>query len=1030
MRPLGELLAALERADVRLQVEGDRLIVDAPPSAVDEVLRSELVARKAEIVATLRERSADAAVGGAAVLSSGQRRLLALAASRPDGAGWHVGTAFRVDGPLDADRLDRALDVVVARHDALRTRFPVVAGGQRTAEVLPVLHAPARRVDATAEFAGLDDDTRAERVGTLLGAEIRAPFDLSGQPPWRTLLVRIDARCHALAFTMHHLVFDGASKRVFLRELAEVYRAIGAGDAPRLPARVASYASFTRWQQAREAEAVQGGGLDYWRRKFAGSPSALDLPADPSQPTGRGGACWSRTLRWPPSLLAAVRALGRREGSSDYMVLLASFCAWLARQTGQEDLIVCAPLAGRDRADFEDVIGYCNTVVALRIDAAGNPTFAELVARTRTTLLEAWQHRHVPLQALAELPDLRRVALARALFAYQDAPGRRFELSGSRVEPLDLRGGVPDVDFSIQLEPTDDGGLAGVVELRSERFDAAAADRFVDGWRRLAAAVTADPARRLLSLPGAPGEDEVENWLNAHPKIARAALVRRAGHAGAVAYLQFDRHDPPTHAEIESALAAAFPRARRPTALVVVERIPRTAAGHPDLAALPPPPVARGSGARPRTELERLLVPIWQRVLWLDEPPGIDDDFIGLGGHSLLSAQLVVDVERALDRPIPDAAIAGLSTIAAMARAIEDAPAAVERAESMSDAILRRQRTYVASWTGARITDGGLVVGLGTRGPRLPLFWCLQGHPELVQLARYLGADRPVWGMRSDLDVMERTDENLAHLARRYADELVAILPEGPFVLGGNCAAAHVALSVARELRRRGRDVGLLFLHENFLAEPYDGRVALLFGAQSDRNPLAYYAEPWVGWRKYYTGTLTLDIVEGAHGEFFVEPNVQVLVSAIRRRMDELERGSPPADALPARSGMQILPPEATKAKLTIRSLTPAGDGRRLDVVVDVTNASPIGWTAGATSGIALVNRWLEVDQRPLVLRDARLVLPAKLAPGETVTLTLATTVPPVERDCLLMIDLVDEGVTEFWRAGSSPCAMVIRATG
>lgn len=1033
MTAIDDLLARLARTDVRLSVDGAKLVVDAPAGALSETMRSELAARKAEILERLASR--DAGADAEVLLSSSQERLLSLLAARGQTSAWHVAFGFDLEGPLDVERFGRALETVVSRHEALRTSFPADGAGRRR----PFVHAPAPialRTPSPAPGSGAAGIAAAEQgLDSAIRDEACRAFDLANGPLWRALLANTAPDRHRFVFVAHHLIFDGRSRAVLLAEIAEVYRATGVGEEPRLASPAPRYSDYVRWRHARENEAARQAQVEYWARKFAGSPAELRLPLDrPRTAVGTDG-CRFRAFELPPATLATVRAVARQLAATEYMVLLASVCAWFARQTSQDDLIVCAPLAGRDRGEFEGLIGRCNTFVALRIDAGANPAFAELVARSRSAVLEAWQHQHVPLQVVAALPGLVRVPLARAIVNYQDAAARRFDLPGIVARPVEVRTGAADVDFALQLEATIGGGLAAVVELRADLFDAATADRFVDGWSRLLEAAVADPARSLASLPGAPDEDEVENWLNAHPKVDRAVVVRRSPDRSATAYVQLDRDDPPSHAEIRDALAGAFPAWKLPAAVVTVARFARLPDGRIDRDALPPPPMSVDRPReQPRTTLERRLAAIWKRTLWLDREIGVEEDFVELGGHSLLSAQLVVEVEREFGRALPDHAIAGLSTVAAMARALEsDATVAPVKEGDVDEAtaqILHRQRAYVASWVGVRARPDGLVLGLNVDGGRCPVFWCLQGYGELLQLARYMGPDQPVFGMRSDFGVMERTESNLARLSARYADELAQIRPAGAFVLGGNCGAAHVTMPLARELARRGREVSLLFLHENFLAEPYDGRVALLFGAQSDRNPCAYYAEPWVGWRKYYTGTLTLDIVEGAHGEFFVEPNVQILVSAIRRRMDELERGAPPADALPLRSGMQILPPEATKASLAIRSLTPVGDGRRIDVVVDVTNASPIGWTAGPTSGIALVNRWLEVDQRPLVLRDARSVLPVELPPGESVTLTLATTVPPVERDCLLMIDLVDEGVTEFWRAGSSPCAIVIRATG
>jgi hypothetical protein len=249
-------------------------------------------------------------------------------------------------------------------------------------------------------------------------------------------------------------------------------------------------------------------------------------------------------------------------------------------------------------------------------------------------------------------------------------------------------------------------------------------------------------------------------------------------------------------------------------------------------------------------------------------------------------------------------------------------------------------------------------------------------------------------------------------------------------VLGGNCGATQVALPVARELVARGRDVALLFMHEKFIPEPYPGRVALLFGAESDRNPFKQYADPAHGWRKYYGGPVTVDIVSGAHAEFFVEPNVQVLTATIRRRMEELDVPGPPAGAYPPGAGLVRLPAGAHRARFTVRPPAPMRPGEPVRLVVRVHNASPSPWPAGERSGVALVNRWLDAKRQPVVWLDGRTPLPAAVAPGAAIDLPLVVTAPATPGSWLLVFDLVEEGVTTFSSVSSEAGAVAVVVAG
>ena len=1044
MKPLAELLAELSRSDVRLGLDGEKLRVDAPSDMLTADLRSQLLERKSELIAYLMELrpSGGAARGdvirvqrnGTLPLSDGQQRIYTLAQQKPESTVYNVSTAFRLAGPLDVRVLEQSLTLLQRRHEALRTVFREIERGRPVQRILPPKPAIVTLTDVAAELAGLASGAWDAVILRHLQADARAPFDLGARPPWRTLVLRAGDDDHVLAFTMHHIVFDGRSQPIFLNELGIVYRALLAGDAPSLPDLPVQYVDFAHWQQLRSRDAIAAGQLDYWRRKLGGKPTELRLPVDHRRPPQPVRGSRSRTFALPDVLAGALQALARREEASEYITLLAAFCALLNRHTGQEDLLVCSPFASRDRAEFEGLIGYLNTIVVMRADLSGNPSFRDLVGRVRATVMEAWQNQRVPLQQIAALPGLARVPLTRAMFSYQDARTGALDLPGVHAAPIDLRKDAPDFDLALHMEGTREGRLSGVLDYDADLFDDATIDGLLAKFSRLLESVTADPHRTLSSLPPEADDGEVEARLDAHPQIDRAVVLRRPGHAGSVAYLVLNEDDVPRLDDIRAFLGAEFPEYRLPTAFVTVDRMPFAADGSIDRAALPPPTALRDRAGRPyvapRTPLERTLAQVWKRVLWLDEGISVEDAFADLGGHSLLSAQLVVELERELARPLPARALTQLGTIADMARIVEEdtaappADASGKEGDSLQD-ILRRLRAYTSSWIGARATPESVVVGLNVGGTRAALFWCLQRYQELTQLARYLGPDQPVYGMRNGQKIMTRTDENLALLASHYVDEILAVRPQGPYIVGGNCGATRVAFPMALELQARGHEVAVLFLHEKFIPRPYAGRVALMFGEESDRNPYLQFADPAFGWRKYYTGAISVDMVSGAHAEFFVEPNVQVLTDAIRRRMDEL-RGTPapPADTLPAKLGLQRLPADAYRASFATRATGRVRRGEQIRLAVEVRNVSGVPWRSADRSGIALVNRWLDQDRRPVVWLDGRTPLPIDLAPAQAITLDLVATAPDAPGEWLLVLDLVDEGVTSFSAQGSGAGAI------
>lgn len=1023
MTSLDELLAELSRLDVRLVLDGDKLRVDAPRGALTPELHAALVERKAEVVARLR--AAGTVVRG---VSPGQRRLWELAKLQADGAAYIVPTAFRLRGPLDAGALAAAFADVERRHEPLRTLFREV-DGVPVPEVQPPGPLTLPIDDLAPALAGADEHARDQAVRAAIRDATRAPFDLAADRPWRATLLRLGDDDHVLALAMHHIAFDGRSKPIFLRELGLAYRARAAGREPAFEPLAAGYAEFAAWQRAAAADAERA-GLERCRARLEGVEE-LELPADrPDDDTPSAGAR-SASFALPAALAASLRSLARQEQSSPYIVLLAAFAALLHRRTGQDDLLLCSPFASRDRAEFEGLVGYLNTIVPLRIDAGGDPAFRDLVARVRTTALEAIPDQQVPLQRLASLPALARVSLARALFSYQDASTRTLELDGIAATPVDVRKPGSDFDLAFYAEGTRDGGIGGILEYDAGRFDDATIERLLADFERMLAAALADPGRRVGSLPASgPGPAQVEAMLGAHRQIDHAIVGRRPGHAGSIAWLVLNENDPPRLDDVRARLRDAFPGYLVPSALVTVDRMPYLSDGTVDRAALPEPPARRTraetSYVAPRTPLERQLAQAWKRVLWLDAEVGVEDRFADLGGHSLLSAQLVVELERDLGRPLPSSALAAFTTIASMARAIEedgakaDAPAPAPGA--IAPEIVRRIRSFTASWSGERKRPDAFLVGMNTAGTRPPLFWCLQRHQELAQLARYLGPDQPVWGMRSGHNAMEKTPDNVAALAAIYAGEIVEHGPPPRFVVGGNCQAARIAFDIARDLAARGHEPALLILHEKFIPRPYPGAVALMFGTAGDRNPHLQFARPEVGWRKFYGGPVTFDAVTGQHMEFFVEPNIQVLIDAIRRRIDEASR--PRAPEAPIR--MQRLPPAACRAALAFSAPARLQPGQKFRFDVTVTNTSTVAWEPFDTSGIALAGRWFDAAHRPVAWHDGWSPLPAALGPGASVVMRLDATAPAAPGRYFLATDLVDEGIATFASHGPSGAELAV----
>ncbi|HWK90397.1 MAG TPA: amino acid adenylation domain-containing protein, partial [Longimicrobium sp.] len=335
--------------------------------------------------------------GGDLPLSFAQERLWFVQRMDGDTSAYHMPFAYRLGGALDVDALRRALDEVARRHESLRTFFPEVDG-------LPVqrIAPPASVPFPLHDLSGLGDDLREDEAGRVAAAHADDPFDLARGPLFRAALVRLAADHHLLLVNLHHVISDGWSTGVLWTELSALYGAFAAGRPSPLPEPALQYADFAAWQRAwLSGEAVER-QLTYWRGALAGAPPLLELPTDrPRPPVQRHrGAAVGVVL--DADAAAPLHALARREGATLFMVLLAALDVVLARWSGQDDVVVGTPIAGRTRAETEGMIGLFLNSLALRTDLSGDPSFREVLRRVRQATLDAYAHQDLPFERILE----------------------------------------------------------------------------------------------------------------------------------------------------------------------------------------------------------------------------------------------------------------------------------------------------------------------------------------------------------------------------------------------------------------------------------------------------------------------------------------------------------------------------------------------------------------------------------------------------------------------------------------------------
>ncbi|MEA2694752.1 MAG: hypothetical protein QOJ16_4139, partial [Acidobacteriota bacterium] len=438
---------------------------------------------------------------GALPLSFAQERLWFLDQLEPESPFYNIAGAVRLDGRLAVPVLASSLAAVVARHESLRTTFTVVAG-EPAQRIAPAPDPGLPLVD----LAALPEAGREAEALRLAAAEAALPFDLAFGPLLRTTLLRLGEAEHVLVFVVHHIVADGWSMEVLLREVAAAYGAFAAGRPAPLPPLPIQYADFALWQRRRLSGAELERQLGHWRTALAGAPAVLALPADRPRPPRQSFAGGEVQSLLPAAVRTALLALARRQGASLFMLLLAAFEALLARHTGQEDLTIGTPVANRSHREVEGLIGFFTNTLVLRADLAGDPRFSDLLARVRRTALAAYAHEEVPFEKLvAELAPRRDAShhpLFQVLVSLEDLavgpaiPG----LPGLALRHLALPDTAAKFDLSF-VAKTVDGALHLTWSYARALFDRTTITRLAGHFEVLLAGLLADPARPLSALP-------------------------------------------------------------------------------------------------------------------------------------------------------------------------------------------------------------------------------------------------------------------------------------------------------------------------------------------------------------------------------------------------------------------------------------------------------------------------------------------------------------------------------------------------
>ena len=433
-----------------------------------------------------------------AALSFAQERLWFLEQLDPGSAAYHIPLAVRFEGRLDVETLRRCFNELVRRHEALRTSF--VLFEESPAQVV----APSLELDLhVTDLRALAEPERESAASRLALEEARAPFDLARAPLMRASLLRLSDAEHLLLLTMHHIVSDAWSMSVLVREASALYEAFAQGRPSPLAPPPVQYADYAEWQRESLTGDVLEGQLRYWKEQLGGLRPVLELPTDRPRPESQDFSGAALSFRLTPEFSSALRAFCRREGATVYMTLLAAFQTLLQRMTGQDDLAVGAPIAGRNRAETEGVIGFFVNTLVLRARFAGDPTFRELLAQVKETTLGAYAQQDLPFERLVEElqpeRDRGRNPLVQVVFALQNVPATSFDAPGLVLRPEEVPSTTTRFDLELHVWDTPEG-LRGDLVYSVALFERDTAARLLRYFQTLLRSIVADAGARLSEL--------------------------------------------------------------------------------------------------------------------------------------------------------------------------------------------------------------------------------------------------------------------------------------------------------------------------------------------------------------------------------------------------------------------------------------------------------------------------------------------------------------------------------------------------
>ncbi|HEX4496909.1 MAG TPA: amino acid adenylation domain-containing protein [Thermoanaerobaculia bacterium] len=459
---------------------------------------------------------------GEAPLSFSQQRLWFMDQLQPGSPFYNIFAAVRLTGELDIPALRQACAEIVRRHESLRTVF-----ASRDGEPVQILR-QAEAFDLPAEdLRQLPESERRQEAVRRVTQEANRPFDLTRGPLVRCSLLRLGENEHVMTLALHHIVGDGWSVGVFIRELVALYQSFVDGKSSPLPDPPVQYADFAAWQREWLQGDVLSGQLAYWKERLAGAPSLIRLRTDHPRPAAQSFQGGRRTADLPADLAARLKVLSRGEDCTLFMTLLAAFQVLLHLDTGEEDVLVGSPLSSRNWQEIEGLIGFFVNTLVFRGDLSGDPSFRELLGRTRRSVLDAFAHQHLPFHRLVEeLRPERSLAhspIFQVGFTFQTSTEEPVKAANLTAERFDFEVETTQFDLNLSLSDTAQG-LIAVLQYSRDLFAETTIEWTLERFRQLLELVAASSDLRLSEIGARLAEAEKKRWSNAQDELRQASL--------------------------------------------------------------------------------------------------------------------------------------------------------------------------------------------------------------------------------------------------------------------------------------------------------------------------------------------------------------------------------------------------------------------------------------------------------------------------------------------------------------------------